>query len=141
MRKLLICACVCVSSRLTVYRVVHVRSTFAIPNAISMRYRFFLSCSLYLSLQLQFPRANSGRQGTDERLRCLAAQAAAAAMSKANESVNPIGIPEVRDVKYSFHLSSLGAVLMTFFFPYFCACKFYNARYAVSSSKRPRHVV
>lgn len=43
----------------------------------------------------QIARGSSCRQGTDARLRCLAAQAAASAMSKANEAINPIGIPEV----------------------------------------------
>ena len=54
----------------------------------------------------QIARGNSCRQGTDARLRCLAAQAAASAMSKANEAINPIGIPEVTGVAVCFPLFS-----------------------------------
>lgn len=45
---------------------------------------------------VQVPRGNAGRQVTDGRLRCLATQAAVSVMSKAKDSVNPIGIPQVR---------------------------------------------
>lgn len=43
----------------------------------------------------QPPRRSSSRQSTDERLRCLAAQAAASALSKAGKPESPIGVPRV----------------------------------------------
>lgn len=54
---------------------------------------------LSLSFAPQLPRGNVNRQGTEARLRCLAAQAAASAMSKASKVTNTIGIPEVRKVQ------------------------------------------
>lgn len=49
---------------------------------------------------VQFPRGNTSRQGTDARLRCLAAQAAASVLSKASKVANPIGVPEVSVDRY-----------------------------------------
>lgn len=59
---------------------------------------------LSLTCAPQLPRGNVNRQGTEARLRCLAAQAAASAMSKASKVTNTIGIPEVRKVQPVLHI-------------------------------------
>lgn len=44
---------------------------------------------------MQRPRGASNRHGTDARLRRLAAQAAASVLSRTNEDIHPVGVPEV----------------------------------------------